>query len=101
MYKGKAPQRCQTSFGPLLPFLICPSPLKSSFTASKAALPLAPETLSSTMLSDTKAKGEMSIALRKGMGTVLPAAQMDHSYKDGINRKISGNGMSHFVMFGR
>lgn len=67
-----------TSFWPLRPFFVCPSPLRSSFTASRAASSLVPGT-SPVKLSDTRAKGEMSMAFRNGTGTVLPAAYTDLS----------------------
>lgn len=63
------------------PFLVWPSPLKSSLTASKAALPVDPNILSPKMLSDTSANGDISIAFKKGIGTVFPAAYIAQSYK--------------------
>jgi hypothetical protein len=70
-----------TSFCPLRPFFACPSPLNSSLTASKAPFVLDPARPFPASFSDTRASGEMSIALRNGIGTVLPAAYIDQSYK--------------------
>ena len=70
-----------TSFCPLRPFFACPSPLNSSLTASKASFVLDPARPFPASFSDTRASGEMSIALRNGIGTVLPAAYIDQSYK--------------------
>lgn len=71
-----------TSFCPLRPFLDCPSPVKSSCNASTVTVPLLSRCIPPSTLSDNRAMGDISVALKNGMGTVLPAAYMDQSYKD-------------------
>ena len=70
-----------TSFCPLRPFLDCPSPVKSSFNASTATVSLLSRCIPPRTLSDKRAMGDISEALKNGIGTVLPAAYMDQSCK--------------------
>lgn len=71
-----------TSFCLLLPFFGWASVVKSSWIASTATLPPLSHCLSPSTLSDKRAIGDISVALRNGMGTVLPAEYMDQSYRD-------------------
>ena len=64
----------ETSFCPLRPFFDCASPVKSSCSASIAPAPLLSRCMPPRTLSDKRAMGDISVALKNGIGTVLPAA---------------------------
>lgn len=70
----------RTSFCLLRPFLDWPSPVKSSCIASTAMFPPLSRWKPPSTSPDNSAMGDISVALRNGMGTVLPAAYMDQSY---------------------
>lgn len=75
-----------TSFCVLRPFFDCPSPAKSSCSASTATVPVLSCCMPPRILSDKRAIGDISDALKNGMGTVLPAAYIEKSCKTVNNR---------------